>query len=158
MGSSRTEYWSGWPFPSPGDLPNPGIKPRSFPHCRWILYQLSHQGSPLIAKELLRLIQVWENGPGGMWIAFTSLEGKLTVSNIIKNLKNFKILYPILGVISWDERTPRTERPGCKERYWSVIYWNIIPEIIEMFVSRRIVECMAECPYLGVQIRCSVTT
>ena len=25
----RPEYWSGWPFPSPGDLPNPGIKPRS---------------------------------------------------------------------------------------------------------------------------------
>ena len=22
-------HWSGWPFPSPGDLPNPGIKPRS---------------------------------------------------------------------------------------------------------------------------------
>ena len=26
----------GKPFPSPGDLPNPGIKPRSLPHCRWI--------------------------------------------------------------------------------------------------------------------------
>ena len=26
---SRQEYWSGLPFPSPGDLPNPGIKPRS---------------------------------------------------------------------------------------------------------------------------------
>ena len=22
----RQEYWSGWPFPSPGDLPKPGIK------------------------------------------------------------------------------------------------------------------------------------
>ena len=29
MGFSRQEYWSGLPFPSPGDLPNPGIKPRS---------------------------------------------------------------------------------------------------------------------------------
>jgi len=26
---SRQEYWSGLPFPSPGDLPNPGIKPGS---------------------------------------------------------------------------------------------------------------------------------
>ena len=82
---SRTEYWSGSPFPSPGDLPNPGIEPRYpalqvdslpvepqgkpkntgvhslsllqgiFPtqglnrgllHCRRILYQLSHKGSP----------------------------------------------------------------------------------------------------------------
>ena len=29
MEFSRPEYWSGEPFPSPGDLPNPGIKPRS---------------------------------------------------------------------------------------------------------------------------------
>ena len=26
MGFSRQEYWSGLPFPSPGNLPNPGIK------------------------------------------------------------------------------------------------------------------------------------
>jgi len=29
MEFSRHEYWSGLPFPSPGDHPNPGIKPRS---------------------------------------------------------------------------------------------------------------------------------
>ena len=29
MGFSRQEYWSGLPFPSPGDLPDPGIEPRS---------------------------------------------------------------------------------------------------------------------------------
>ena len=29
MGFSRQEYWSGLPFPSPGDLPDPGIKPGS---------------------------------------------------------------------------------------------------------------------------------
>ena len=28
MGFSRQEYWSGVPFPSPGDLPNPGIEPK----------------------------------------------------------------------------------------------------------------------------------
>ena len=28
-GFSRQEYWSGLPFPSPGDLPNPGIEPGS---------------------------------------------------------------------------------------------------------------------------------
>ena len=27
MGFPRQEYWDGWPFPSPEDLPNPGIKP-----------------------------------------------------------------------------------------------------------------------------------
>ena len=29
MGFSRQEYWSGLPFPSPGDLPDSGVKPRS---------------------------------------------------------------------------------------------------------------------------------
>ena len=27
--SVMSGYWSGWPFPSPGDLPDPGIEPRS---------------------------------------------------------------------------------------------------------------------------------
>ena len=86
MEFSRPEYWNGYPFPSPGDLPNPGIKSRSptlqvdslpakpqgkpkntgvgslsilqqifltqesnwgLLHCRWILYHLRHQGSPI---------------------------------------------------------------------------------------------------------------
>ena len=29
MGFSRQEYWSGLPFPSPGDIPDPGMEPRS---------------------------------------------------------------------------------------------------------------------------------
>ena len=29
VGFSRQKYWSGLPFPSPGDLPDPGIKPGS---------------------------------------------------------------------------------------------------------------------------------
>ena len=37
MGFSTQEYWSGLPFPSSDDLPNPGIKPGLL-HCRWILY------------------------------------------------------------------------------------------------------------------------
>ena len=33
MGFSRQEYWSGLPYPPPGDLPNPGIKPVSLISC-----------------------------------------------------------------------------------------------------------------------------
>ena len=29
MGFSSQEYWSGLPFPSPGDIPDPGIEPKS---------------------------------------------------------------------------------------------------------------------------------
>ena len=46
MGSSRKEYWSGLPFPSPGDsFLTQGSKP-GLPHCRQCLCHLSHQGSP----------------------------------------------------------------------------------------------------------------
>ena len=100
MKFSRPEYQSGYPFPSPGNLLNPGIEPRSlilqadslpaepqgkpkntavgrlsllqkiFPtqevqgllHCRWILYQLSYQGSPMyiiICIIILMLIMMF---------------------------------------------------------------------------------------------------
>ena len=38
------EYWSGWPIPSPADLPDPGIKLGS-PALQAILYQLNYQGN-----------------------------------------------------------------------------------------------------------------
>ena len=41
---SRQEYWSGFPFPSPGDLPDPGIEPES-PALQADSLLLSHQGS-----------------------------------------------------------------------------------------------------------------
>ena len=44
MESSRQEYRSGLPFPTPGDLPNPGIKPTS-PALQADSSPLSHQGS-----------------------------------------------------------------------------------------------------------------
>ena len=43
MGFSRQEYWSGLLFPSPGDLPDPGINPGLL-HCRQILYLLGFPG------------------------------------------------------------------------------------------------------------------
>ena len=43
IGFSRQEYWNGLPFPSPEDLPDPGIEPRLL-HCRQNLYRLSYQG------------------------------------------------------------------------------------------------------------------
>ena len=49
MEFSRQEYCSGLPFPSPGDLPDPGIEP-GLPAMQadaQMLYRLSHQGSPV---------------------------------------------------------------------------------------------------------------
>ena len=55
----RQEYWSGLSFPSPGDLPDPGIKP-FFLHWQEDYLPLSHQGSPyhLLCFEVERTIDV----------------------------------------------------------------------------------------------------
>ena len=45
VGLSRREYWTELPFPSPRDLPDPGIKPAS-PALQANSWTLSHQGSP----------------------------------------------------------------------------------------------------------------
>ena len=42
MGFSRQEYWSGWPFPSPGIFPIQGSN-AGLLHCRQTLYHLNHQ-------------------------------------------------------------------------------------------------------------------
>ena len=49
MKFSRKEYWSGLPFPSPGDLSDPGIEPGLL-HCRQILYRLSYQEDKCMSK------------------------------------------------------------------------------------------------------------
>ena len=41
----RQEYWSGLPFPSSGDLPDPGIKPRS-PELQVDLWESAYNGFP----------------------------------------------------------------------------------------------------------------
>ena len=45
MGFCRQEYWSGLPFPPPGDLPEPGTEPvfPVSPALQVILYRLSHK-------------------------------------------------------------------------------------------------------------------
>ena len=54
MGILQKEYWSGLSCPPPGDLPSPGIEPMfNLPHCRWILYRVSHQGSLLPSGHCL---------------------------------------------------------------------------------------------------------
>ena len=49
MEFSQPEYWSGQPFPSSGDLPNPGVKPRS-PPLQVDSFPAEPQGSPRILE------------------------------------------------------------------------------------------------------------
>ena len=60
MEFSRQKYWRGLPFPSPGDLSD-------HPHCRQILFHLSHQGSPRASG--LKILKT-ENSLMVQWLGF----------------------------------------------------------------------------------------
>ena len=53
VGFPGHEYWSGLPFPAPGDLPNPGIKPVSPALAGQILYHRATREAPLYPLTLL---------------------------------------------------------------------------------------------------------
>ena len=53
MGFSRQEYWSGSPFPSPGDLPDPGIEPWSpAPQADSLLSELPGKPSAYTVRDV----------------------------------------------------------------------------------------------------------
>ena len=56
MGFSRQEDWSGLPFPSPGDLPHPGIKPASL------------TSSPALAGRFFTTSATWGHLPACPYI------------------------------------------------------------------------------------------
>ena len=58
IGFPRQEYWSRLPFPSPGDLPDPGIKPMS-PTLQTDCLPLSHWGSLQGGWKWKSLSYVW---------------------------------------------------------------------------------------------------
>ena len=64
MEFSRPEYWSGEPFPSPGDLPNPRIKPSSPAlQADSILQEKKKQDSNCGDGKEASLLEHWMLGP-----------------------------------------------------------------------------------------------
>ena len=89
MGFSRQEYWSGLPFASPGDLPNPGTEPRS--SALWANSLTSEPpGKPwkiMGGKGIIALKIVQE--PNTQWFAFallSSVPAEQRIHFLVKNL------------------------------------------------------------------------
>ena len=55
MGFSRQEYWSGLPFPSAGDLPNPGIEPGS-PALQADALSSEPPGNLIVSKRIRNVV------------------------------------------------------------------------------------------------------
>ena len=119
MGFSRQEYWSGLPFPSPGDLPDPGIKTRV--SCMKADSLLSEQtGDPLKKNYFLKREKAL-NQP---------------------NLKKILLLLLSLVFSEWIKTAPSCEPvgPGFDKDYsvWSVrccIPW--VPTVFQALASYK---------------------
>ena len=93
MGFSRQEYWSGLPCPSPGDLPNPGVEPRS-PALQADCLPTEPPGKPLICMK-------WDN-----WIRGREIYGKMLLSVGFKD----EAMAPHCSTLAW--KIPWMEKPG----------------------------------------------
>ena len=82
MGFSRQEYWSGFPFPSPGDLPHPGVECGS-PISPASVVRSSHQVAKVLAFHLQH--QSLHEHPGLMSFSMDWLD-LLAVQETIKSL------------------------------------------------------------------------
>ena len=74
MGFSRQQYWSGLPFPPPGDLPDPGIKPSS-------------QASPTLAGRFFTTSTTWE----AFILRYASIISQYDWKEKIKQIQHSKI-------------------------------------------------------------------
>ena len=57
MGFSRQAYWNGLPFPPPGDLPDPGIKPMT-PALAGGFFTTAPPGKPLMFHTISQILYV----------------------------------------------------------------------------------------------------
>ena len=119
MGFSRQEYWSGLPFPSPGDLPDPGIEPRS-PALQADALTSEPPGKPQYCSEEFKkpVAQNWFKvsvfGCGlcdtllfGFWSGFSFLVNNCYIQSVITSCLMFVSLWAVLYHLYF--RTLKTE-------------------------------------------------
>ena len=82
MGSSRHKYWNGFPYPSPGDLPNPGIGTR-------VSYLLNWQTGSL---PLVNMYQgkIWTYFSRYLLKAFNEKKSQNRLTKIVEHFKSLQ--------------------------------------------------------------------
>ena len=92
-GISRQEYWSGWPGPTPGGLPDPGIKPASpalradsLPLSHWrspdTISQMRNGGSLSLNSLLCKNHSPLDRSPGHLWKCLPTRQPPLNLSYV----------------------------------------------------------------------------
>ena len=157
MGFSREEYWSGLPCPLPGDLPNPGIEPRS-PALQADSLPSEPPGKPCewrVTRYLLKFPwECWHVGvPDGYYLTSHFFCPRMQVTWLY--LIRLGICHFFVGFLgSWEETMPRVImycggptavkaaygfRDGCvpftsrTASYWSTNWFRNIQWLIKKF-------------------------
>ena len=97
MGFPRQKYWSGLLFPFPGDLPNPGIEPGS-PASQADSLPLSHRGSPMVNKKIVRSDYLSGSSPTWNW-------NLVPLTTFLPNIIALCFVFPISK--QWPRRAER---------------------------------------------------
>ena len=80
MGFPRQEYWNGLPFPTPGDLPEPVVEPKSL-ELQADSLLLSHQERYICSVHLLSCVWLFANPWTAEYKAFLSITNSRACSN-----------------------------------------------------------------------------
>ena len=116
QGISRQEYWSGLPFPSPEDLPNPGTEPRS-PTLQVDSSPAEPQGKPkIIGVGSLSLFQQ-------IFLTQESNWGLQHCRQILYQLRYQGKPFLILGPVIWIWEVPVLCVPLCTELGTFSLLW-----------------------------------
>ena len=116
MGFSRQDHWSELPFPTPGDLPDPGVKSTS-PALQAASLPLSHQGNPSFEKKSIFFLYYNKGGTSGlkMWL--------LRTRKNTDNQDNFKTIpFPKLIWVNKDSVSPSRLGHQLSKYTWSSYY------------------------------------
>jgi len=109
MGFSRQEYWSGVPFPSPGDLPKPGIEPSS-PAFQLDALTSEPPGKPYISLYFVKnhRIDIRSEPPNANYYCWVIMMcwSKFIVYNKCTTLISQTMVFPVVmyGCDSWTKK------------------------------------------------------
>ena len=135
---SRPAYWSGLPFPPPGDLPNPGIKPRS-PALQVAYSPLDHLGSPVACITRAKL----QPAPSGQLQEFlnesrTTAEGSQNPTPSFFSDHHFLITVTAFSACcSW--------APDIKHSIWCLTSWWLLRLHPELKLNTEVNTCLLFC-------------
>ena len=110
---SGQEYWSGFPFPIPRDLPDPGIKPESPPLVRGLLSSAAPGNPPVLSGSIINIM-------------FLSL-----VLMLIPFFSNY--------ICSWLNCSPAVNSMGLLlTRILTQLFWRGNPQVVWLLVDGQI--------------------